>query len=56
MGHAPTSGPEIKNGRSSVKNGAPKRLRCETIQEEGYILQLMSEDAARRILLQFYPA
>jgi len=30
--HAPRSGPEVKNG--SAKDGAPERLRCETIQEE----------------------
>jgi len=32
-GHAPRSGPEVKNGRSA-KDGAPERLRCGTIQEE----------------------
>jgi len=31
--HASRSGPEVKNG-SSAKDGAPKRLRCGTIQEE----------------------
>jgi len=25
-GHAPRSGPEVKNGRSSVQDGAPERL------------------------------
>jgi len=51
--HAPRSGPEVKNGRSSAKDGAPVRLRCGTIQEEvSYILQRV----ARRILLPFYPA
>jgi len=29
-GHTPRSGPEVKNGRSSVKDGAPERLRCGT--------------------------
>jgi len=32
-GHAPRSGPEVKNGRSSAKAGVPERLRCGTIQE-----------------------
>jgi len=29
LGHAPRSGPEVKNGRSNAK-----RLRCGTIQKE----------------------
>jgi len=33
-GHAPTSGPEIKDGRSNAKDGAPERLRYGTIQKE----------------------
>jgi len=33
-GHAPRFGPEVKNGRSSAKDGAPESLRCGTIQEE----------------------
>jgi len=33
-GHAPSSGPEVKNGRSSAKNGAPERLGCGTIHKE----------------------
>jgi len=32
-GHAPRSGPEVKNG-SSAKDGGPEKLRCKTIQEE----------------------
>jgi len=32
-GHAPRSGPEVRNGRSSAKDGAPERLRCGRIQE-----------------------
>jgi len=32
-GHAPRSGPEVKNGRSSAKDGAPERLRYGTIQK-----------------------
>jgi len=55
-GHAPRSGPEIKNGSSSVKNGAPERLRCGIIQEVNQILQRVSGGAARSILLLFYPA
>jgi len=31
-GHAPISGPEIKDG-SNTKGGAPERLGCGTIQE-----------------------
>jgi len=33
-GHAPRFGPEVKNGRSSAKDGAPERLRCGTIQKK----------------------
>jgi len=33
LGHAPRSGPEVKNG-SSAKDGALERLRCGTIQKE----------------------
>jgi len=33
-GHAPRSGSEVKNRRVYVKNGAPERLRCWTIQKE----------------------
>jgi len=32
-GHAPRYEPNVKNG-SSAKDGAPKRLRCGTIQKE----------------------
>jgi len=31
-GHAPRSGPEVKNESSSAKDGAPERLGCRTIQ------------------------
>jgi len=45
-GHAPRSGPEIKNG-SSATDGEPERLRCGTIQEEvSQILQRVSAGAA----------
>jgi len=44
---APRSGPEVKNGRSSAKDGALERLRCGTIQEEvSQILQRVSAGAA----------
>jgi len=33
-GHAPRSGPKVKNGRSGVKDGSPKRLGCGTVKEE----------------------
>jgi len=34
-GHAPRSGLEIKDGRSSAKAGPPDRLKCGTFQEVG---------------------
>jgi len=34
LGYAPRFRLEIKNGRSSAKDGALERLRCETIQNE----------------------
>jgi len=53
-GHAPKSGPGVKNGRSSAKDSASERLRCGTIQEEvSQILQRVSAGAARRILRPF---
>jgi len=56
-GHTPSSGLEVKNGRSSAKDGAPERLRCGSFQEEvSQMLQRVSAGAARRILLLFYPA
>jgi len=33
-GHAPRSEPEVKNGRSNAKDGALKRLGCQTAKEE----------------------
>jgi len=46
-GHAPRSGPEVKNGRSGAKDGAPERLGCETVKEVmSRILQRVSADAA----------
>jgi len=45
----PRSGPEVKNGRSSAKDGAPERLRCRIIQKEvSQIMQKVSAGAARR--------
>jgi len=34
LGLASKSGLEIKNGKSSAKDGMPERLRFETIQKE----------------------
>jgi len=46
-GHAPRSGPEVKNGRSGTEDGAPERLGCETVKEEvSQILQRVSVSAA----------
>jgi len=47
--------PKVKIGRSSAKDGAPKRLWRGIIQEWSKILRLMTAGAAR-ILLPFYPA
>jgi len=48
---------QVKNGRSSAKDGAPERLRCGTIQKEvSEMQQMMSVGAASIILLPFYPA
>jgi len=32
--HAPRSGPEVKNERSSSDDGMPERLGCGTVKEE----------------------
>jgi len=46
-GHAPRSGPEVKNGRSDAEDGAPERLGCGTVKEEvSQILQRVSASAA----------
>jgi len=46
-GHAPRSGLEVKNGRSSAKDSVPERLRCGTVQEEvSQILQRVSAGTA----------
>jgi len=45
-GHAPKSGPEVKNGESA-KDSAPERFRCGTVKEEvSHILQRVSAGAA----------
>jgi len=46
LGHAPRSKPEVKNGRNSAENGAPKRLGCGTVKEVSQILQRVSAGAA----------
>jgi len=48
-GHFPRSEPEIKDVRSSAKDGATERPRYGTGQKEE-VVQLMSEVAARRII------
>jgi len=42
VGPRPMVGPEVKNGRSIAKDGAPERLRCGTIQKVSNILQRVS--------------
>jgi len=44
-GHAPRSGPEVKNG-SSAKDGAPERLGCGTAKEVSQILKRVFAGAA----------
>jgi len=57
VGYPLRSGPDVKNGRNSAKDGAPESLRCGTIQKQvSYILQKVSASAARRIFLPFYLA
>jgi len=46
-GHAPRSGPEVKNGRSGAEDDVPERLGCRTVKEE--LSQIAG--AALRILL-----
>jgi len=45
-GHAPGSGPEVKNGRSGAKDGALERLGCGTVKEVSQILQKVSAGTA----------
>jgi len=46
-GHAPSSGPEVKNGKSNAKDGAPERLGYGIVKEEvSQILQRVSASAA----------
>jgi len=42
-GHAPRSGPEVKNGRSGAEDGAPERLGCGTVKEEMTITSWIAE-------------
>jgi len=45
--HAPRSGPEVKNVRSSAEDCTPERLRYGTVTEEvSQILQRVSAGAA----------
>jgi len=55
-GHVPRFGTEVKHGRSSAKDGAPERLGCGN--REGGELDPAegSACAARKRILQFYPA
>jgi len=46
LGHAPRSGPEVKNEISSAEDGALERFRRGTIQEVSYILQRVSAGTA----------
>jgi len=47
LGHAPKSGPEVKNGRCGAEDGAPERLGCGRVKEEvRQILQRVSAGAA----------
>jgi len=46
-GHAPRSGPEVKNGNPGAEDGAPERLGCEAVKEEmSQILQRVFAGAA----------
>jgi len=46
-GYAPRSEPEVKNKRSSAKDGAPERFECGKNQEEvSQILQRVSAGVA----------
>jgi len=47
LGHAPRSGPDIKNRRSGTEDGAPETLGCRTVKEEvSQILQRVFAGAA----------
>jgi len=43
-GHAPKSGPEVKNGRSGAEDGAPERLGCGTVKEK--VSQILQREYA----------
>jgi len=43
--HAPRSGSEVENGRSSAEDGAPERLGCGTVKEE--VSRILQEGVRR---------
>jgi len=46
-GHAPRSGPKVKNGRSDAEDGGTRMRGCGTVKEEvSQILQRVSAGAA----------
>jgi len=46
-GHSPTSGSEVKNGRSGAEVGVSERLGCRTVKKEvSQILQRVSAGSA----------
>jgi len=53
--HAPRSGPEIKDGRSSAKDGTPERFRCGKFQKEVHKpdLHLMTAGAEEEFPFRF---
>jgi len=53
-GHAPRHGPEIKDGRSSAKDGTPAGSNVRQFRSR--ILQMITAGAARRSVFPFYPA
>jgi len=60
LGHAPRSGPKVKNGRSSAKDGAPDSAkdsarRAGRMRDDPGGVELDPADAVRRIL-PFHPA
>jgi len=57
LGHAPRSGPEVKNG-SSAKDGAPERLGMQDSQGGGESdpVEGVCRSCIKNIILPFYPA
>jgi len=41
LGHTSRSGPEVKNGRSGVEDGAPERLGCGTRDVEAEAVKFL---------------